>query len=266
MGHFVTGVTVVTTFDSVGRAAGITVNALSSVSLEPPLVVVALDRRRFITPMVHASGSFGVSILSEEQQALSDCFAGADVSPGTGRFLRCVVDAGDDRPADPRRRDRLARVHGHRDASRRRPRPVRRTGCGRRQRGASPPPTALLPPPLSPGRSGGDAPGRGPAGGLTGCRSSMPTASTSVTKSMAPGRRWSCSTARPRRVARILPPRCRCSRRPSRPSCPTLAVMPPHAGTRPRAGAMPSSWTTSRPSPTRSDSRRSTCSDSRWVR
>ena len=86
MGHFVTGVTVVTTFDEADRPAGITVNALSSVSLDPPLVVVALDRRRFITPIVHAARRFAVSILSEEQQALSDCFAGADVTPGREEF------------------------------------------------------------------------------------------------------------------------------------------------------------------------------------
>jgi flavin reductase (DIM6/NTAB) family NADH-FMN oxidoreductase RutF len=86
MGHFVTGVTVVTTFDPAGRPAGITVNALSSVSLDPPLVVVALDRRRFITPMIHAAGRFAVSILAEDQQALSDCFAGAPVTPGREDF------------------------------------------------------------------------------------------------------------------------------------------------------------------------------------
>jgi flavin reductase (DIM6/NTAB) family NADH-FMN oxidoreductase RutF len=86
MGHFVTGVTVVTTFDATGGPAGITVNALSSVSLEPPLVVVALDRRRFITPIVHQAGRFAVSILSEDQQALSDCFGGAPVTPGRDDF------------------------------------------------------------------------------------------------------------------------------------------------------------------------------------
>jgi 3-hydroxy-9,10-secoandrosta-1,3,5(10)-triene-9,17-dione monooxygenase reductase component len=86
MGHFVTGVTVVTTFDGDDRPAGITVNALSSVSLDPPLVVVALDRRRFITPIVHAAGRFAVSILGEHQAALSDCFAGADVTPGREAF------------------------------------------------------------------------------------------------------------------------------------------------------------------------------------
>ncbi len=95
MGHFVTGVTVVTTFDAGGRPAGITVNALSSVSLEPPLVVVALDRRRFITPIVHEAGRFAVSILSEDQQALSDCFAGAPVTPGREDFCGAAWTPGE---------------------------------------------------------------------------------------------------------------------------------------------------------------------------
>jgi 3-hydroxy-9,10-secoandrosta-1,3,5(10)-triene-9,17-dione monooxygenase reductase component len=86
MGHFVTGVTVVTTLDAAGQPAGITVNALSSVSLEPPLVIVALDRRRFITPIVHQAGRFAVNILSEAQAAISDCFAGAPVTPGREAF------------------------------------------------------------------------------------------------------------------------------------------------------------------------------------
>ena len=85
MGHFVTGITVVTTFDG-DRPQGITVNALTSVSLEPPLVVVALDRRRFITPSVHALGRYAVNVLSEDQQSLSDCFAGAPVEPGRDDF------------------------------------------------------------------------------------------------------------------------------------------------------------------------------------
>ncbi len=92
MGHFVTGVTVVTTWDPeapegpLASPAGITVNALSSVSLDPPLVVVALDRRRFITPMVRATGRYAVNVLGAGQQALSDCFAHAPVSPGREEF------------------------------------------------------------------------------------------------------------------------------------------------------------------------------------
>src|SRR6266545_4380794 len=85
MGHFVTGVTVVSALDG-GQPFGITVNALSSVSLDPPLVMVALDRRRFLTPIVRAAGRYAVNILSEDQQALSDCFAGAPVEPGRDAF------------------------------------------------------------------------------------------------------------------------------------------------------------------------------------
>jgi flavin reductase (DIM6/NTAB) family NADH-FMN oxidoreductase RutF len=85
MGHFVTGVTVVTTLDG-ERPHGITVNALSSVSLEPALVMVALDRRRFITPIVRTVGRYAVNILAEDQQAVSDCFAGAPVVPDRDAF------------------------------------------------------------------------------------------------------------------------------------------------------------------------------------
>jgi 3-hydroxy-9,10-secoandrosta-1,3,5(10)-triene-9,17-dione monooxygenase reductase component len=92
MGRFVTGVTVVTTWDLSApggpgtHPAGITVNALSSVSLDPPLVVVALDRTRFITPFVREAGRYAVNILGAGQQALSDCFAHAPVSPGRDEF------------------------------------------------------------------------------------------------------------------------------------------------------------------------------------
>ena len=85
MSHFATGVTVVTALDG-DRPQGITVNALSSVSLEPPLVMIALDRRRFITPTVRATGRFAVNVLGEGQQALSDCFAGAPVAPDRDEF------------------------------------------------------------------------------------------------------------------------------------------------------------------------------------
>lgn len=93
MGHFVTGVTVVTALDG-ERPFGITVSALSSVSLDPPLVMVALDRRRFLTPIVRAAGRYAVNILSEDQQALSDCFADAPVEPGRDAFCGATWQAG----------------------------------------------------------------------------------------------------------------------------------------------------------------------------
>ncbi len=65
---------------------GITVNALASVSLEPPMVMIALDQRRFIVPAIEASGRYAVNILTEHQQQLADCFAGAAVTPGRSAF------------------------------------------------------------------------------------------------------------------------------------------------------------------------------------
>ncbi len=94
MGHFATGVSVVTTLDG-ERPYGITVNALSSVSLEPPLVMIALDRRRRITPFVRAAGAYAVNILGESQQALSDCFAGAPVVPDREAFCGAVWHPGE---------------------------------------------------------------------------------------------------------------------------------------------------------------------------
>jgi flavin reductase (DIM6/NTAB) family NADH-FMN oxidoreductase RutF len=94
MGHFVTGVTVISALDG-ERPLGITVNALSSVSLDPPLVMVALDRRRFLTPVVRSAGRYAVNVLSEEQQALSDCFAGAPVEPGREAFCGAAWHPGE---------------------------------------------------------------------------------------------------------------------------------------------------------------------------
>jgi flavin reductase (DIM6/NTAB) family NADH-FMN oxidoreductase RutF len=85
MGHFATGISVVTAMEG-SRPHGITVNAFSSVSLDPALVMVALDRRRYITPIVRAAARYGVNVLGADQQALSDCFAHAPVSPGREAF------------------------------------------------------------------------------------------------------------------------------------------------------------------------------------
>ena len=93
MGHFATGISVVTTLDA-ERPAGITVNAFSSVSLDPALVMVALDRGRFITPMVRAYGRYAVNVLGGDQQLLSDCFAHAPVSPGREDFCGAAWHAG----------------------------------------------------------------------------------------------------------------------------------------------------------------------------
>src|ERR1700730_15142409 len=74
MGQFATGVTVVATATNAGLS-GLTVNSFTSVSLDPPLVLVCIDLTSHTLPFLHASGSFAVSFLTNEQEALSRCFA-----------------------------------------------------------------------------------------------------------------------------------------------------------------------------------------------
>ena len=74
MGQFTTGVTVVTTRSKDGLA-GLTVNSFTSVSLEPPLVLICVDVYSTALPYIRASGNFAVNILTSEQETLSRCFA-----------------------------------------------------------------------------------------------------------------------------------------------------------------------------------------------
>jgi 3-hydroxy-9,10-secoandrosta-1,3,5(10)-triene-9,17-dione monooxygenase reductase component len=73
--RFATGVAVVTTWDG-DHPWGTTVNSFSSVSLRPPLILVAFDRNRRIVPALRRTGRYAVNILGEGQRVLSDCFAG----------------------------------------------------------------------------------------------------------------------------------------------------------------------------------------------
>jgi len=75
MGHFATGVTVVTTCGSNGRYYGFTANAVSSVSLVPPLMMVCVDKNAESYPSFEQSRVFTVNILSAEQEDLSRRFA-----------------------------------------------------------------------------------------------------------------------------------------------------------------------------------------------
>jgi len=80
--RFASGVAVVTTLDG-DRPWGTTVNSFSSVSLHPPLVLVAFDRHRRIVDGLRMTGRYVVNVLGEDQRALSDCFAGGPGSEGT---------------------------------------------------------------------------------------------------------------------------------------------------------------------------------------
>jgi flavin reductase (DIM6/NTAB) family NADH-FMN oxidoreductase RutF len=74
LGRFTTGVTVVTTCEG-SRRAGITVNAFTSVSLDPPLVLICIERTAYIHDILVRSGIYAVNLLTAAQQHLSECFA-----------------------------------------------------------------------------------------------------------------------------------------------------------------------------------------------
>jgi flavin reductase (DIM6/NTAB) family NADH-FMN oxidoreductase RutF len=85
MRQWVTGVTVVTTAFE-GVRVGITVSSFTSVSLEPPMVLVCLNKQSFAHDFVKRAGVFGVSLLGKEQAALSQRFAGLDPTVTGDRF------------------------------------------------------------------------------------------------------------------------------------------------------------------------------------
>ena len=75
-GNFATGVTVISTRDPDGNPKGLTANAFTSLSLEPPLVIVCVDNRSDTGRlMLQSDAAFSVSILSSDQEELSTRFA-----------------------------------------------------------------------------------------------------------------------------------------------------------------------------------------------
>ena len=115
-GAFATGVTVVTALDEEGRPLGFTANSFTSVSLDPPLLLVCLARTsRNFNAMTTGKG-FAVNILAETQEAISNTFArpsedrfagldwkqgpfGSPVLGGAAAWFDCslhqVIEAGD---------------------------------------------------------------------------------------------------------------------------------------------------------------------------
>ena len=75
LGRFASGITVVTTKDKNGRLHGITVSAFCSVSLEPPLVLVCIDKNTGSHHALTETSAFVVNILREDQDHISDRFA-----------------------------------------------------------------------------------------------------------------------------------------------------------------------------------------------
>jgi 3-hydroxy-9,10-secoandrosta-1,3,5(10)-triene-9,17-dione monooxygenase reductase component len=85
MGHFATGVTIITAMEDEGPV-GFTCQAFASLSLDPPLVVLAPGKSSTSWPRIAQAGFFCVNILAEDQEALSRDFAvsGGDKFAGVG--------------------------------------------------------------------------------------------------------------------------------------------------------------------------------------
>ena len=116
LGAFVTGVTVVTTIQPDGSPRGFTANSFTSVSLDPPLILVCIAKTASSHPVFSKTSHFAVSVLAQDQRPVSGVFAsksadkfgqvewhvchtGAPVMDGASASFDCetheVVDAGD---------------------------------------------------------------------------------------------------------------------------------------------------------------------------
>ena len=74
-GSFMTGVTVVTTRESSGIPRGFTANSFTSVSLDPPLVLICIDKAAESVDVFTGSDGFAVNILASDQADVSGLFA-----------------------------------------------------------------------------------------------------------------------------------------------------------------------------------------------
>ncbi|HET6380962.1 MAG TPA: flavin reductase family protein [candidate division Zixibacteria bacterium] len=86
--RFATGVTVVAA-RSGPLLSGMTANAIASISIDPPLLMVSISRKSETHAAIIGSHSFAVSVLAEHQRALAECFA----QPTTAAKLRRFCDA-----------------------------------------------------------------------------------------------------------------------------------------------------------------------------
>lgn len=75
IGHFASGVTVVTGRDGEGTPVGVTANAVTSVSLAPPMLLVCLNSRLYTCDVLEETGHFGVNILASGQDEVARRFA-----------------------------------------------------------------------------------------------------------------------------------------------------------------------------------------------
>ena len=75
VGHFATGVTVITVEREPGLVHGMTANSFTSVSLDPLLILICVDHNARLLSFLEVQGRFGVNILKDDQQFVSEHFA-----------------------------------------------------------------------------------------------------------------------------------------------------------------------------------------------
>ncbi len=91
MGHFATGVAVITTGAAGGSMHVMTANSITSLSLEPPLVLFAIDLRNRMRQQLSATPAFAINLLRADQEALSQRFA----TPGPKDYRGLELVTGD---------------------------------------------------------------------------------------------------------------------------------------------------------------------------
>jgi len=84
LGRFATGVTVVTTRGASGDPVGMTASSVASVSLDPPLVLVSVDREHEMHAALEAAPYFVMNVLAADQETLSRRFAGDEANRFSG--------------------------------------------------------------------------------------------------------------------------------------------------------------------------------------
>jgi len=90
MRHVPTGVTVITTVHD-GHDAGFTANAFASISADPPMLLICVNRSASSHGLISASGIFCVSLLAREQRAIAEKFAGGEPKE---RFTGVEIERG----------------------------------------------------------------------------------------------------------------------------------------------------------------------------
>ena len=108
-GRFANGVTIATVLDAAGSPHGLTVSSFTSVSLDPPLILICIGHAVTAIDTFRATRNFGINILAEDQQTLSERFArkgedrfdglpwypgstGVPLIPGVLAAIECTVE------------------------------------------------------------------------------------------------------------------------------------------------------------------------------